>query len=340
MKSQSSKAVLSWVFLLVSMIYLMVIVGGLTRLTNSGLSMVDWKPLLGVVPPVTQEQWHEVFKKYQNFPEYQKVNNGMSLEDFKYIFYWEYDTECSWPPYRHGFLFPFCFLLPNRPSPRAIRLQTSHSFHPRRSAGLLGWYMVKSGLVNEPHVSHYRLAAHLSLALICLAYLFVLSSEIWPQTWLSKSRFSLPKLSVGIAACVFLQIIFGAFTAGLHAGLMHNTFPDMNGKFLGEGAFILTPTIMNFLDNPVAVQFVHRCLAWFITGLVGLYVFKTFKYSKSALQRASAIFLSCAVLVQFSLGVATLIYSVPISLASLHQAGAVMLFISELFEVIQNRQTN
>ena len=265
----------------------------------------------------------------------------MSLEDFKYIFYWEYGHRVLGRLIGMVFFFfPFAFFyLTGRVRGRyAFKLLIA--FILGGAQGLLGWYMVKSGLSNEPHVSHYRLAAHLSLALICLAYLFVLSSEIWPQTWLSKSRFSLPKLSVGIAACVFLQIIFGAFTAGLHAGLMHNTFPDMNGKFLGEGAFILTPTIMNFLDNPVAVQFVHRCLAWFVTGLVGLYVFKTFKYSKSALQRASAIFLSCAVLVQFSLGVATLIYSVPISLASMHQAGAVMLFIAALFAVIQNRQTN
>ena len=151
--------------------------------------------------------------------------------------------------------------------------------------GLLGWYMVKSGLVNEPHVSHYRLAAHLGLALICLAYLFLLSAEIWPKSWRSKSDWNQSKLSVFISSLVFVQIIFGAFTAGLHAGLMHNTFPDMSGKFLGEGALMLSPVVMNFFDNPVAVQFVHRCLAWTITLLVSFYVYKTFKNSSSQVQK-------------------------------------------------------
>ena len=144
-------------------------------------------------------------QKYQNFPEYQKVNNGMSLEDFKYIFYWEYGHRVLGRLIGMVFFFPFTFFyLTGRVRGRyAFKLLIA--FILGGAQGLLGWYMVKSGLVNEPHVSHYRLAAHLSLALICLAYLFVLSSEIWPQTWLSKSRFSLPKLSVGIAACVFLR---------------------------------------------------------------------------------------------------------------------------------------
>lgn len=338
MKSQSSKAVLLWIFLLVSMIYLMVIVGGLTRLTNSGLSMVDWKPLLGVIPPIGESQWLEVFAKYQNFPEYQKVNSGMSLGEFKYIFYWEYGHRVLGRLIGMAFFFPFAFFYLTGRVRGLYAFKLLIAFILGGAQGFLGWYMVKSGLVNEPHVSHYRLASHLSLALICLAYLFLLSSEIWPRSWRSKSQWNLSKLSIAIASLVFLQIIFGAFTAGLHGGLMHNTFPDMSGRFLGEGALMLSPLAMNFLDNPVAVQFVHRCLAWLICLFVGLYVYKTLKHSRSIAQRNSALFLCLAIFVQFSLGVATLLYSVPISLASMHQGGAVLLFIASLLAVIQNRR--
>ena len=178
------------------------------------------------------------------------------------------------------------------------------------------------------------------MALVCLAYLFILSAEIWPKSWRSKSDWNQSKLTILISSLVYIQIIFGAFTAGLHAGLMHNTFPDMNGKFLGEGALMLSPLVTNFFDNPVAVQFVHRCLAWTISALVAFYVYNTFKNSKSTAQKSSALFLSLAIFLQFSLGVATLLYSVPISLASMHQGGAVMLLIASLFAVIQNRPTS
>ena len=197
--------------------------------------------------------------------------------------------------------------------------------------------MVKSGLVNEPKVSHFRLAAHLGLALICLIYLFILSAHVWPRRFISRSLWKAKGLSVAICLITFTQILFGALTAGLHAGLVHNTFPDMNGRLIGSGAFSMNPFWLNLFENPVAVQFVHRSFAWTICALVVVYIYKVYNNPSSKLQKQSALFFFAALLIQFSLGVATLLNYVPINLASMHQAGAVMLMIAALFAYIQNR---
>lgn len=324
-----------WLFLVAISVFLMVAIGGITRLTGSGLSIVDWRPLMGSIPPLNEESWREVFEKYQQFPQFKIVNHRMGLNEFKEIFFWEFLHRLWGRLIGLIFFFPYLyFSFKKKISPPQLLLP----FILGGLQGLLGWYMVKSGLVQRPEVSHYRLAAHLILAVIIYAILLWEAFQYWPRTnnapqQLPFNKSYLRALGIVLSLLFLVQIFYGALMAGLHAGIGNNTFPDMEGHFYPPEANYFSPFILNFFENPVMIQFVHRLLAW--TLLFGTLVFfvacSKFKQENGPLFSAASILLG-AITLQFGLGVSTLILRVPLSLAVAHQLGA-LVFLSSLVYV-------
>ena len=321
--SRDNRILVVWLALVCGLIYLMVIVGGVTRLTQSGLSMVDWQPIAGALPPLSQAAWQEEFAAYQRYPEYQKLNQGMSLDEFKTIFYWEYGHRLLGRVIGLAFFLPFVALLLAGKIQRQWRPRLWLALALGGLQGLMGWYMVKSGLVDEPRVSHYRLAAHLLLALFILLYLAWLILDIrqtqkWPApAWLRTTTWL-------FAALLCLQTLMGAFTAGLDAGHGFNTYPLMHGEFLASAATTMQPWIVNLVENGVMVQFIHRWLGAAVLLLaLGLALAC---WRRGALAWPAGL-LAGLTLVQFLLGVLTLALRVPVALGSLHQAVATLLLL-------------
>lgn len=321
-QSSHHKPIAIWIFFVIMLVYAMVIVGGLTRLTNSGLSMVNWQPIMGAVPPLTEEAWLHAFDQYKQYPEYQKVNHGMSLEEFKGIFYWEYGHRLLGRVIGIAFLFPYLYFLVRRRIKGSLSRKLLIAFLLGGAQGLLGWFMVKSGLVDVPRVSQYRLAAHLCLAFFLLAYLHWIFLGLTMRRRYRVHEPSFRGLSLLFLIVLCVQFFYGAMTAGLDAGLMYNTFPDMHGAFMPDGLLYLEPAWKNFFENPVLVQFIHRTLAWIVVGLTLVILFLGFKRKVKGTQRMLHIGLALAIGVQFILGVATILMKVSTHVASMHQAGA------------------
>ena len=302
------------------MVSSMVIVGGITRLTNSGLSMVEWKLIMGALPPTSDIEWQEAFDKYQAYPEYQQINYDFVLEDFKSIFWWEYSHRVLGRVIGIVFLLPFLYFLFFGYLNKKLITQLVILFVLGGLQGFLGWYMVKSGLINQPDVSHYRLAIHLVAALILLSYI------VWLILSLTNTNYSKIKVQLYYVTMWFvylvtlLQITFGAFVAGLNAGKFHNSFPLMDGEWL-------PPTLLAsfnnygwivFVNNVSGVQFIHRWLGIFLLGiLIGVYY--NFKSSILPIARKRLFVLVALVISQAIIGILTLLMAVPISFALLHQ---------------------
>ncbi len=322
-----------WLYGVVAMILLMVAVGGLTRLTESGLSIVEWRPITGTLPPLSQEAWLQEFAKYQGSPQFQKINHQMSLDEFKTIFWWEYFHRLLGRMIGLVYAIPFLiFFLSRRLTPHLTR----HLFMALVLGGLqgaLGWYMVKSGLVDMPRVSHYRLAAHLGLALFLMCYLYWVAVDIGRHVRTGFTQPSLRTLSQWTLVLVSVQIGFGALTAGLRAGLLYNTFPLMHGYLLPPGWNQINPTWLNFFENPVTVQLIHRTLGWGVLLLTTLLWVQAWRWNTVGRFRRGTHILWGAVLAQFALGVATLVLQVPIALASLHQIGACVVLLAAVYTV-------
>lgn len=320
MKS-NQKSVIIWLTCVCVLIFCMVFVGGMTRLTDSGLSMVDWKPLMGIIPPLSDFEWLETFKKYQQFPEYKIINKGMTLSEFKGIFYWEYFHRLLGRLIGVVYFFPLVyFQITKKIQQKQLAKKLWVGLVLGGLQGLMGWYMVMSGLVDIPDVSHLRLAAHFMLALFIFCYLFWIILDL-----LEFKKHSQPawyKLSLISFILVLLQITWGAFTAGLKAGFGYNTFPLMGTSFIPDGLTMLPTWFENIFDNPVSVQFVHRSIAWILFFMAAVLVFKTKKQPLVKRQELAVYAFSFSIIGQFFLGVLTLIYFVPIPLAILHQTGA------------------
>lgn len=322
-------AIIYWLITGIVMIIIMIAIGGITRLTHSGLSMVDWKPLMGSIPPISDTEWNESFEKYKAYPEYQMVNYDMTLSEYKNIFFWEYFHRLWGRIMGIVFIIPFLIFwkkgyLPNPWFKRFIYIVIGGGL-----VGALGWFMVVSGLKDKPAVSHYRLAIHLIAAFTLLIYIY------WQ---LLKVKYGEQSVSSGnttfikwIIALAYLQIIYGAFVAGLKAGLIHNTWPLMGGQLIHENTFTLSPFWENLLQHKDGVQFIHRTLAIILLLTISYFAFKTLKESTNQLSKSIKISLYIIV-IQFVLGVLTLILKVPVSLGVLHQIGAILLLIS-LFRV-------
>jgi len=331
---QANKAVISWLIIVCVTILLMIFVGGVTRLTHSGLSMVDWKPIMGVIPPMNAVEWQSAFDAYKQYPEYQKVNAGMSLAEFKGIFFWEYFHRLLGRLIGVIFFFPFLFFwltgkLEKRMVPRLLIALVLGG-----AQGLMGWYMVMSGLVDMPRVSHLRLAAHLSLAMLILVYLFwIILDMLQVNHRLSKVTIPpwLPVFAVLFTIGLVVQIFYGAFVAGLRAGWGYNTFPMMNGEWIPEAVFYLDPWWINLLESNATVQFIHRWLGKLLVASAAMCWFVVLRGYQDKVIRVAAHCLFASVLFQFVLGVFTLLYVVPVSLGALHQVFACFLLLAAVF---------
>lgn len=317
------KPIYIWLLLCAFCVFGMVVIGGLTRLTESGLSIVEWKPISGTFPPMSAQSWQEEFTAYQQSPQYQKVNHGMSVEEFKGIFWLEYLHRLLGRLIGFVMLLPFLFFAAKNALPKWLLWQLAGIFALGGVQGGIGWYMVKSGLVNQPAVSQYRLSLHFGTALLIMACL------IWTARNVAKGRqknTAMPKSALVITSLVFIQSLLGALVAGLDAGLTYNTFPLMDGHFVPSGLYMLEPAWKNHFENIPMVQFQHRIGAYILTFAIFFFVCHIRKTSNNAGLKRLTMLLLALLATQIGLGIFTLIYVVPVPLASLHQAVATMLF--------------
>jgi len=312
-----------WLLACCVLVFAMVVVGGITRLTHSGLSIVEWQPIVGALPPLDDAAWQEAFRKYQDTPQFRQVNPHMDLAGFKGIFWWEYIHRLLGRLIGAAFLAPLLWFAARGHLSRALRWKLAGIFVLGGLQGAMGWYMVRSGLVDDPRVSQYRLAAHLALALaIYAAMLWIALGLLFPRARETGSR----GFAVALAALVFVQAISGSFVAGIRAGLAYNTFPLMNGHWIPPGMFVIDPWYLNFFNNIVTVQFDHRLIAWLLAILVPWFWLRVRRAPATPRVRLAADLLLAALALQIALGIATLLNTVPIPLAAAHQAGALLVF--------------
>ncbi len=319
----------------------MVVIGGITRLTHSGLSMVEWNPIIGSIPPMSDADWQIPFDKYKQTPEYQIINNQFSLEEFKSIYWWEYIHRFLGRTIGVVFLIPFFYFWSKKRFDKSLLKKMFVLLALGALQGVLGWYMVYSGLQKEPHVSHYRLAAHLISAFTVFGFTFWYALNLlYPQAIEENNIIKqVKRLSVIMFGIIVLQIIYGAFVAGLKAGLFYNTFPKMGTKFIPETVTSFDPFYKNLIENPSGVQFIHRTIAY-LAVIIVLFTWETIrKMELTKLQRRASNFMLGVVFVQFLLGIITILYAVPVTMGVLHQTGAFFLFASSLFFMHSLRKT-
>ncbi|MFC1589199.1 COX15/CtaA family protein [Pseudomonadota bacterium] len=328
------KTIAIWLLICCATIFAMVILGGVTRLTGSGLSMVQWAPIMGILPPLNQDAWQETFRLYQQFPEFQLKNFHMTLDDFKSIFWFEYAHRLLGRGIGLIFFLPFLFFFFTGKINKSLTPKLLTMFVLGGLQGLMGWYMVKSGLVDDPHVSQYRLTAHLTLAIVIYAYMFWVALDLLSPKTDFTFREKYPKfaqLAKIITAIIFITIMSGGFVAGTRAGFAFNTFPLMNGQLIPEGLFAMNPVWHNFFENIITVQFDHRVLATLLFLIIPTFWIKTRKLKLETISHNSIHLLLAALALQITLGISTLLLVVPVSLAAAHQAGAVILLTASLF---------
>jgi cytochrome c oxidase assembly protein subunit 15 len=335
---RASQAVAIWLLVCCALVFAIVVVGGVTRLTHSGLSITEWQPIVGTLPPLSAAQWDEAFVKYQATPEYRQVNQGMSLDAFKSIFWWEYAHRLLGRLVGAAFALPLAWFGLRRRLPAGLAPRLVAIFAHGGLQGALGWYMVQSGLVDDPRVSQLRLAAHLGLALLIFAAMFWLAlSLLRPETEAPRATAAtepgraarLHRFALLIVALVFVQAMAGSLVAGMRAGFAYNTFPLMNGRLMPPEILSLSPWYRNFADNIATVQFDHRMIAWLLALLIPAF-WLIVRPQAAPRVKLGADLLLAALLLQFALGVATLLLVVPLPLAAAHQAGAVLLFAAAL----------
>ncbi len=327
------KAIAIWLLVCCAVIFGMIILGGVTRLTGSGLSMVEWAPIMGILPPLNQTEWQEAFLLYQQFPEYQIKNFGMSLDEFKSIFWFEYGHRLLGRSIGMIFLLPFLYFLFRGKIEKSLTPKLITMFVLGGLQGLMGWYMVKSGLVNDPHVSQYRLTAHLGLAVVIYTYMFWIALKLlYPKINMSENiRNNLGRLSMIITGIIIITILSGGFVAGTRAGFAFNTFPLMDGRLIPAGLFEHSPVWRNFFENIVTVQFNHRVVATLLFLIIPVFWIKAAKSELHPLAKTGSHLLLAALALQITLGISTLLLVVPVALAAAHQAGAIILLTAALF---------
>jgi cytochrome c oxidase assembly protein subunit 15 len=324
------RQVAAWLLVCCLVLFSLVVLGGVTRLTGSGLSITDWRPVTGVLPPFSEQAWMQEFDAYRASPEYQKVNRGMSLDDFKVIYGYEYAHRLLARLLGLVFAVPLAWFWIRGRLPPRLRWPLVGLLGLGMLQGYMGWYMVASGLVDVPRVSAYRLAAHLGLALVIYAIMF------WLALGLLRPRAgnAAPGFRLGLRpllALVAITIVSGAFVAGLRAGMIYNTFPTMGGQWVPDGLAALQPVWRNWFENAVTVQFTHRVLALATATLVLVIWLRALRLSLTFAQRMACHGLAVMLVVQVTLGIKTLLAFVPVSLGAAHQGGAVLLLSAALF---------
>ena len=326
-------AIAAWLFACCALVFAMIVVGGVTRLTHSGLSIVEWQPIVGTLPPLTDAQWRQAFAQYQATPEFRLVNHAMDVEAFKGIFWWEYFHRLLGRAIGMTFFVPLVWFAVRRRVSVALAWKLAAIFVLGGMQGAMGWYMVKSGLVDDPRVSHFRLTAHLGLALAIFAAMFRLGLSLMRPAAGRAGHALVPlrRASIAIAWLVFAMALTGGLVAGIRAGFAYNTFPLMHGRVVPPEIMLLEPWWRNFFYNMATVQFDHRLLAWALSFAVPAFWWRVrSKPAVSRTIRAGADAMLAALVVQIALGIATLVNVVPVWLAALHQAGAVVLFAAAL----------
>jgi heme a synthase len=320
MTASDRRAVAAWLLVCAGLVFLIVVVGGVTRLTRSGLSIVEWQPLIGIIPPLSEADWQALFAKYQETPEYKLVNFGMGLEGFKGIFWWEYIHRLLARGIGLVFLLPFLYFLIKKKLDTPLAWKLGGIFVLGAAQGAMGWLMVKSGLIDDPKVSPFRLTIHLGLALVIFAAQFWLAlGLLWPRRHRPVERFA-----GALPLIIFAMALSGGMVAGLRAGYAYPTFPLMNGHFMPPEILMLEPWWMNFSYNMATVQFVHRGFFWLLAVLIPL---AWWRYRAAPAAHA----LMAAFVLQATLGIATLLTGIPVVLGTAHQGGAVLLLAAALW---------
>jgi heme a synthase len=328
-------AVRGWLYTVAAIVFLMVSLGGATRLTGSGLSITEWQLVTGTLPPLSDAAWQEAFARYKQIPQYELVNPGMSLGAFKLIYWWEWTHRFLGRLIGVAFLVPFVYFLAMGRIARRLMWRLASIFALIVLQGFIGWYMVSSGLAERVSVSQYRLALHMTLAVLIFGAVLWVALSLGPKS--HRERTAEPfgwrrAEAAGIAALVLLQVAAGAFVAGLKAGSGWNTWPLMDGALVPQGLGALSPWWENLFENALTVQFNHRLLAYAIAAAVAWHVWLLLRGApENGPPRASAIVLVGAILAQIALGIWTLLAHVPIPLALLHQSGAVAVFAAALW---------
>jgi cytochrome c oxidase assembly protein subunit 15 len=332
--SADHRPVAAWLFACCALVFAMIVVGGVTRLTHSGLSIVEWQPIVGALPPLTDAQWHETFAKYQLTPEFRQVNHAMTLAEFKGIFWWEYFHRLLGRAIGVAFLVPLVWFAARRRIPSGYGWPLAAIFLLGGLQGAMGWYMVQSGLVDDPRVSQFRLTAHLGIALGIFAAMFWIGlSLLDPRraALTASAQRATRRFAFVVAALVFVMALSGGFVAGIRAGFAYNTFPLMNGSVVPPEILSIDPWWKNFFWNMAAVQFDHRALAWLLAILVPALWWRLRSVDGLPPRaRAGGRALLALLALQITLGIATLLLVVPVPLAAAHQAGAVLVFAAAL----------
>ena len=340
-KTNIDRVVQIWLASIAFLVLCMIIVGGATRLTDSGLSITEWKPILGAIPPLSEAHWLEAFEKYRQIPEYHLVNKGMSLDEFKFIYWWEWGHRFLGRIIGLAFAVPlvvFAWRGMLRPGalPKYLGVLALGGLQ-----GAIGWYMVSSGLVGRVDVSHYRLALHLCVAFLILGLLVWLAMELSEKpARLNAARLpaSFATVALVIVCIVYAQVALGAFVAGLKAGLAYNTWPLMNGQVIPDDLFAMSPWVVNLVENATTVQFNHRLVAYIVVGLGLWHAISLMRAPVDADVRKSALLLAGGLVGQMMLGVVTLLHAVPIGLGIAHQGFAAIVLaiaVRHLFIVRQ-----
>jgi heme a synthase len=335
-----SRAVGLWLLGCAAMVLAMAVIGAITRLTESGLSIMEWAPVTGALPPLSQAEWERLFALYQQIPEYRQQNAGMGLAEFKSIFWWEYIHRLWGRLIGVVFALPLAWFWWRGQIDRAFGRKLLIALALGAAQGGLGWFMVASGFADRTDVSQYRLTAHLLLALAIYGYLFWLAlSVIWPRPEYSRDGAAplLRRALWVLLALVAVTIASGGFVAGLNAGLTYNTFPLMDGRLIPDGYAMQSPWIVNLFENIAAVQFNHRILA--VTTVTVALVLWLWSLSRDIAPAAHGGFAALAILalIQLALGITTLLLVVPVSLGALHQAGAILVLTATIWTLYHLR---
>ncbi len=326
------RQIAAWLLICCALVFAMVVVGGVTRLTHSGLSIVEWQPLVGTLPPLNEEAWQETFDKYKQTPEYRLVNSNMTLDGFKGIFWWEYFHRLLGRAIGLAFFLPLLYFIARKYIDRPLAWRLGGIFLLGGLQGAMGWYMVQSGLVDNPRVSQLRLAAHLGLAFLIYAAMFWQALDLlWPRRAQAVAALQNAwRQASALTVLIFVMSLSGALVAGTRAGRVYNTFPKMNEHWVPPEIFALEPWYSNFFNNMATVQFDHRLIAWLLAFLVPWFCWRARQLPLSTAARMSLHMLLTVLVLQIVLGITTLLAAVPVALGAAHQGGALLLLTAML----------
>jgi cytochrome c oxidase assembly protein subunit 15 len=326
MNDVDKKWVRIWYWSGAVLVFLILVVGGITRLTGSGLSIVEWQPIMGSIPPLNESEWEAAFELYKQYPEYEQVNRGMSLTDFKFIFFWEYLHRMLGRVLGLMFLVPFVWFVARKKLDAQQIRRASLLFFLGFAQAFMGWYMVKSGLVDIPQVSPFRLAAHLMLAFLIFSLCVWFAMDLRDKRVLNSAGLpEIQKWTWGLFGVVVLQVFFGALVAGNHAGHIYNTFPKMNQFWFPPEIWVREPWMLNFIFNVTTIQWTHRVLATLIGVISIVLVVRAMQLGVDGVVKRWSVGVLGLVTVQYLVGVLTLLYHVPVWIGVTHQAVAMVL---------------